>query len=310
MSEERAQAPSFRVDRRLAQVILLTGLILLVEVVGGVLSNSLALLSDAGHVFTDFLALVIAWGAARQAMRPATPQMTYGYHRWGVLAALVNSLSLLAICVAIFYEAFQRLGNPEPVKGTLMVSIAMVGLLANLYVLLRLRALGGENINLRAAMWHAGGDFLSSIGVIVGGILILLTGEYWIDPAISFVIGAIILVGAWRLLKEGISVILEAPPAHVDSAEVKQAIESIAGVRGVHDLHIWSIAPGFSALSCHLWLEDLPLSKGTLISSQVKGLLEKRFRIRHATLQLECPSCCPDSGTPICLEELPPARKV
>lgn len=138
----------------------------------------------------------------------------------------------------------------------------------------------------------------------------MLTGKYWLDPAISFAIGAIILVGAWRLLREGINVILEAPPSHVDSGEVKQAIESIAGVRGVHDLHIWSIAPGFSALSCHLWLEDLPLSQGTLITSQVKDVLEKRFRIRHATLQLECPSCCPDSGTPICLEELPPARKV
>jgi cobalt-zinc-cadmium efflux system protein len=309
MSEKRASAAPFRVDRRLAQVILLTGLIFLVEVVGGFLSNSLALLSDAGHVFTDLLALGLAWGAARQSLRPATPQMTYGYHRWGVLAALINSLSLLGICGAIFYEAFRRLGHPEPVEGPLMLAVAVAGLVVNLYVLLRLRGLGAENINLRAALWHAGGDALSSMGVILGGALILLTGRYWFDPAISFVIGAIILLGAWRLLREGMNVILEAPPSHLDSREVGRAIAEIAGVGGVHDLHIWSIAPGFSVLSCHLWLEDLPLSQGSLITSQVKEMLEKRFRIRHATLQLECPSCCPSEGT-YCSGELPPGREV
>jgi len=301
MSEKRASAASFRVDRRLGQVILLTGLILIVEVVGGFLSNSLALLSDAGHVFTDFLALGLAWWAARQALRPATSQMTYGYHRWGVLAALINSLSLLGISGAIFYEAFQRLGSPEPVEGPLMLAVAVVGLLVNLYVVLRLRGLGTESINLRAALWHAGGDALSSVGVIVGGILILLTGKYWFDPAISFAIGAIILLGAWRLLREGLNVILEAPPSQLDSQEVVRAIEGITGIKGVHDLHIWSIAPGFSALSCHLWVDDLPLSRGSRITSQVREMLEKKFRIRHATLQLECPSCSLGEGN-YCLE--------
>ena len=310
MSDHDHLAPLLRVTKRLAQVILLTGLILIVEVVGGFLSNSLALLSDAGHVFTDFLALGLAWWAARQALRPAISQMTYGYHRWGVLAALINSLSLLGISGVIFYEAFQRLGRPEPVEGPLMLAVAVVGLLVNLYAVLRLRGLGTESINLRAALWHAGGDALSSVGVIVGGILILLTGKYWIDPAISFAIGAIILLGAWRLLREGLNVILEAPPSQLDSQEVGRAIEGISGIRGVHDLHIWSIAPGFSALSCHLWVDDLPLSQGSRITSQVKEMLEKKFRIRHATLQLECPSCCPPGEGIYCSEVVPPAMEV
>jgi len=301
MHEERTSAASVRIDRKLGQVILLTGAVLVVELVGGFLSNSLALLSDAGHVFTDLLALGLAWGAARQALKPATAQMTYGYHRWGVLAALINSISLLGISAAIFYEAFQRVGHPEPVKGPLMLAVAAVGLLANLYVILRLRGLGERNINLRAALWHAGWDALASLGVIVGGVLILLTGKYWFDPAVSFAIGAIILGGAWRILREGISVILEAPPPHLDPHDVGRAIEAISGIRGVHDLHIWSIAPGFSALSCHLWVDDLPVSQGSRITAEVKEMVEKKFGIRHATLQLECPSCSPGGGT-YCLE--------
>jgi len=292
MHVSRAPAPSASaVSNRLRQAVLITGLILVAEVVGGFAANSLALLSDAGHVFTDGLALGLAWIAAQVALRPVNAHMTYGYHRWGILTALVNAISLAGICGYIFYEAYQRLRAPEPVEAPLMLAVAGVGLLANLYVVLRLRGHAQENLNLRAAMWHAGGDALSSVGVIVAGVIIVVSGQYWVDPAISFLIGLVILVGAWRLLREGITVLLEAPPRHLSSQKVALAIQEVPGVRGVHDLHLWSIAPGFSALSAHLWLEDQPLSQGTRVMTEVKERLEKDFRIIHATLQAECPGC-------------------
>lgn len=280
-----------RITRRLRLAVIISGLILVGEALGGYFANSLALLSDAGHVFTDFLALLLAWFAARQAERPATARMTYGYHRLGILTAVINALSLIAISGAIFYEAFRRWQHPEPVNSLLMLSVAFIGLLANLLVVSWLHSDARENLNVRGAFWHAWGDALSSIGVVLAGIVIYLTGSFWVDPAVSVVVGVIILLGAGRLFREGLTVLLEAPPRGVAMEEVTRAIGEVPGVKGVHDLHVWSIASGFNALSCHVCVDDLPMSEGTRIMSGIRETLERQFRIGHSTLQMECPSC-------------------
>lgn len=276
---------------RLRLAAAISGAIFLVEVVGGYLSNSLALLSDAGHVLTDFLALALAWFAAKQAERPAHAGMTFGYHRWAIMAAVVNALSLVGVSGAIFYEAYHRWQAPPPVNGPLMLSVAMVGLLANVFVVSQLHGEARENLNVRGAYWHALGDALSSVGVIIAGVVILLTGRFWVDPAVSVVVGVIIVAGAWRLLREGVGVLLEAAPAHVNTEEIARTLSQVAGVNGVHDLHVWSIGPGFHALSCHVWVDDQSLSRGGTILDNIREVLAERYHINHTTLQLECLNC-------------------
>jgi len=276
---------------RLRFAIIISAVILVAEIVAGLFSNSLALLSDAGHVFTDLLALSLSWFAVKQAERPATTGMTYGYHRVGILVALVNALSLIAVSAAIFYEAALRWQHPRHVDSLVMLSVASVGLLANLVVVLWLRQDAQDNLNVRAAWWHAWGDSLSSIGVIVGGIIIFVTGRFIVDPLVSIIIGAIIIGGAWGIVKEGVRILLEASPARLDSKEVSSAISKTEGIRGVHDLHIWSIAPGMNALSCHLVVDDLSISESKCIMERVNKLLVQEFNITHSTLQLECGPC-------------------
>jgi cobalt-zinc-cadmium efflux system protein len=279
---------------KLRFAVIISATILVAELVAGLISNSLALLSDAGHVFTDLLALSLSWFALKQAEKPATTGMTYGYHRVGILAAMVNSLSLTGISVAIFYEAARRWHHPREVDSLLMLSVATVGLLANLVVVAWLRRDARSNLNVRAAWWHAWGDSLSSVGVIVGGIVIYFTGRLVVDPLVSMVIGAIILGGAWGIVKDGVRILLEASPAHLDSKEVSQAISQTIGIKGVHDLHLWSIAPGINALSCHLLIDDVSISEGACIMEMVNKLLVERFNIGHSTLQLECDPCGDD----------------
>lgn len=283
-------------ERRLRLAVLLTAAVLAAEVVGGILSNSLALLADAGHVLTDLVALALSWWAVRQVEKAATSRMTYGYHRVGIIVALINALSLVVISLGIFYGAFLRLQNPEPVEGFLMMVVAAIGLLANLLVVAWLRAESRQNLNVRSAFWHAWGDSLSSFGVIGGGVAIVLTGLQWIDPVVSIAIGLVVGAGAWRLIRAGTSIILEASPEHLDSQEIAQAIAAVPKVKGVHDLHVWSVAPGFNLLSGHLVVEDVQVSQAERISAEVRAMLEDRFHIAHSTVQLECVACCdPDA---------------
>ncbi len=284
---------------RMRFAVMLSAAILLAEVVGGLLANSLALLSDAGHVFTDVLALSLSWFAVRQAERPATARMTFGYHRLGILVAVVNALSLVGISGAILYEAYRRWYAPEEVHGGLMMGVAVVGLAANLVVVSRLRGHAGENLNVRSAWWHALSDALASVGVIIGGIIILLTGYQRVDTIASVVISVIIMAGSWRLLREAVAVLLEASPKHLDTQRVMDVIKGVPGVKGVHDLHIWSVAPGFNMLSCHLLVEDKRVSECASVSETVRDMLEKQFKIGHSTIQMECDDC--DSGAaPYC----------
>lgn len=271
--------------------VMVSAAILLAELVGGFVANSLALLSDAGHIFTDVLALSLSWFAVRQAERPATGRMTFGYHRWGILVAVVNALSLVGISGAIFYEAYRRWYEPEPVRGGLMMGVAVLGLAANLIVASRLHKHVGENLSVRSAWWHVWGDALSSVGVISGGVIILLTGYQRVDTIVAMLIGLIIVFGAWRVLREAVAVLLEASPRHLDTRRVIEVINGVPGVKGVHDLHVWSIAPGFNMLSCHLLIDDRRLSECASISEQVRETLGKQFNIGHSTLQLECDNC-------------------
>ena len=274
--------------------IMLTGIVLVAEVVGGLLSNSLALLSDAGHVFADLIALSLSWYGVKQAQRPASGRMTFGYHRVGILIAIVNAISIFAIAVVIFYEAYRRLQLTPEVNSLLMLSVAIVGLGANAFVVFWLRREQESNLNVRSAFWHALGDALASIGVIIGGIVILFTGWFWVDPIVSVFIGLIIGLAGWRILKEGLRVLLEATPLHVDIAEMVKVLEQVPGVKNVHDLHVWSITPELHAMSCHVLIDDLSTTQAASIREKIEDVLWQRFRIKHTTLQMECQQCSPN----------------
>ncbi len=268
--------------------IMLTSFILVVEVAGGLLSNSLALLADAGHVFTDVIALTLSWYGVKQAERPASHGMTFGYHRVGVIIAVLNAISIFAIAALIFYEASQRLGQPPEVKGLLMLTVATVGLSVNLFVAFWLRKEQRGNLNVRSAFWHALGDALASIGVIIGGIIILLTGWFVVDPIISVLVGLIIILAAWRIFKEGLRVLLEAMPRQIDIPKMIAALTKLPGVKGVHDIHVWSISPELHAMSCHVLTDDLPISEATAIRKRIEEVLGQQYDIKHPTLQMEC----------------------
>lgn len=279
-----------RVERRgLTLAIAFTGIILLAEVIGGILTNSLALLADAGHMLTDLLSLAMSFFALHFALRPATKERTYGFHRLEILGALTNGVMLILIAFYIFYEAYQRLLAPEPVKSVEMLVVATIGLVANGASAFALG--GGKSLNIRGAFLHVLSDALSSVGVIVGGVVMLLTGQYLVDPIVSVLIAVVILVGAYRLTEEAVNILLEATPKDIDLEEVLEAVRRVEGVRDIHDVHIWSITSGLSAMSAHLLIDDQLTSHSTEIVEGVQRLLAERFGIAHTTLQCECESC-------------------
>jgi len=262
-------------------------------VVGGLLSNSLALLADAGHVFTDILALALSWFGVKQAERPASGRMTYGYHRVGILIALINAMSLVAIALIIFYEAYERFQNPPEVQSGLMMTVAVVGLAVNVGVALYLRHAQAESLNVRSAFFHVVGDALASVGVIMAALIMRYTGLFWVDPAVSVLIGVIIAFGSYTIIKEALSVFLEATPSHLDIAELVRTICTVPGVRDCHDLHVWSIAPRMHALSCHVLVDDLPISEGERIIVELNQRLLEKFGIGHTAVQFESGGCDP-----------------
>lgn len=291
---EHAHHGALSIDSKLKFGIIITISILVIEVVGGLLSNSLALLSDAGHVFADVLALSLSWYGVRQTRRPASSRMTFGYHRVGVLIAIVNALSIFAIAGAIFYEAYSRFQQPLEVKSLLMLSVAVVGLGANIFVALWLRVEQRSNLNVRSAFWHALGDALASVGVIIGGVIMLLTGWFWIDPIVSALIGIIIIVAAWQIFKEGMRVLLEATPSGVDVVKMINALKQMPAIKDVHDIHVWSISPELRAMSCHVLIDDLSTSQAADIRREIAEVVEQQFHIEHTTVQMECQQCDPN----------------
>ena len=271
--------------------IILTGCIFIFELTGGVLSNSLALLSDAGHVFTDVIALSLSWYGVRQAERPSSGRMTFGYHRVGVIIAIVNAVSIFAIAAIILYEAYRRMQEPPEINSPVMLSVALVGLGINAFVAYWLHREQRGNLNIRSAYWHALGDALASVGVITGGIIILVTGWNLADPIIGVFIGLIITLAAWRILREGLRVLLEATPPHIDTDEMVEALSRIPGVKDVHDVHVWSISAELHAMSCHVLIDDLATSEAAGIRQRIEEVLRQKFDINHVTLQMECEQC-------------------
>jgi cobalt-zinc-cadmium efflux system protein len=284
-------------QRRLLVALSITGLMTVVELAGGLLSNSLALVGDAGHMFTDTLALGLSFYALNLAKRPATQTKTYGYYRAEILAALTNGVILVLVSGYIFYEAYHRFVEPPEVRGGLMLIVAAIGLVANVAGISVLRFGRSRNLNVKGAFLHMWSDTLSSIGVIAAGAIILLTGRTIADPIISIVIGILILRGAGGLVLESINILLEAVPKHLDVSQINNAIREIKGVRDVHDVHIWAITSGIYAMSCHLLIQDQMVSNCTRIVEDVNQMLNRKFGISHSTVQLECEEC---ENSPVC----------
>ncbi|MFW6151048.1 MAG: cation diffusion facilitator family transporter [Chloroflexota bacterium] len=281
--------PSGARQLKIALAIVLS--VMAVEVVGGILSNSLALLSDAGHMLVDALALGLALAASSLAAKAATSKKTFGYYRAEIMAALANGTILLLAALYIFYQAYSRFRDPPEVEAPLMLLVASIGLGANLGSMLVLRRAQRRSLNIRAALWHVIGDTVSSLGVIGAAIVIYFTGWLFADPAIAVVIGCIILWGAVRLVGESVNILLESVPSHMRLDEVASAMTSVPGVEDVHDLHVWTLTSGMYALSAHLVITDQMVSSSEQVVRDVNDRVAHDFSINHTTLQLECHTC-------------------
>lgn len=290
MGHEHSHAPPRGLaSRRLALVLALTLGFLVVEVVAGLLTGSLALLADAGHMLTDVAGLVLALAAMKFAERPPSPRRTYGYHRVEILAALTNGLVLLLVAGYILLEAWKRFSQPVPVAGVPVLVVAVVGLLVNVVGALLLRSGSRTNLNVRGAYNEVLADAASSVGVIVGATVITLTGWHWVDPLVAVLIALFILPRTFALLREAVQVLLEGTPREVDIAAVREAMEEVTGVKTVHDLHVWTLTSGVHALSAHAILAD-GAPHGEVLEA-LRHRLTHHFPISHVTVQLE-DRCC------------------
>jgi cobalt-zinc-cadmium efflux system protein len=267
----------------------------IIEAGAGIIANSLALLTDAAHNLTDVIALALSWYAVHMTLRPANSGKTYGYHRGGILIALFNSTTLVLIALAIFYEAYQRLLNPPQVEGVLMTAVAALAFVVNLVTALLVKSGSDRDLNQHSAFIHLAGDALSTLGALVAGVLIMLTGWYILDPLISVLIGLLIVWNAWLIIRESVEILLEGTPRDIDMQAMVADIQQIDGVRGMHDLHVWSITQNMRALSAHVLVGDEPISVGAGIQRQINDVLQQQYNIAHATLQLECVGCEADT---------------
>ncbi len=271
--------------------MLVTFCVFIGEVVGGIWSGSLALLSDAAHVMSDVASLLISWLAIYLSTRPATPSRTYGYHRAEVLAALINGVSLIGISGWIFYEAYQRYLFPGTIKVNGMLIVACLGFVANLIILWQLHGESPGNLNVRSAVLHVIGDALSSVAVVIGGVVIYWTGWSLVDVILSCLIGGIILISAVNVTKEAVHILLENSPRNVDAQIVAEQICRLEPVEAIHDIHIWSLCSNYCALSAHVVVdENSPLSSHEILG-QINSVLQTHFGINHTTLQLEHVAC-------------------
>ena len=271
--------------------LLATSIFVLVELAAGIKAHSLALLSDAGHNFTDALALLLAWVGFRLQSKPADVVKTYGYHRASVLAAFVNALTLVVLSLWILYESVIRLQQPERVDEWVMIWVAAFGLLVNGGIMLALRAASRNDLNIRSAFVHMLGDALGSVAIIAGALLIRYTGWLRVDPVLSILIALLIVWTGWDIIRESLNILLEGLPRGIGLRDVGSAMRAIEGVLDVHDLHIWSLGSSTHALSCHVLIEDVPPSASDAILRGLNGMLQKRFAISHTTVQFEHISC-------------------
>jgi len=288
--------------KRVLQISLVVTLAyILLLVFAGLRAHSLALLSEAGHNLSDFIALLMSWGAVYLQDRPPDARKTFGYTRAGVLVAFINGLTLVFISFYILYEAFRRLQNPVDVHAGLMIWVAAAGVVMNGGIALLLMR-GHRDINLRSALLHEIGDTLSTAAVIAGGIMIMVTGQRWIDPALSVGIGVMILWSSIGIIRESLNILLEGMPSGMDLGRIRGAIRGIDGVNDVHDLHVWSIGTDTHSLSCHVSIADMRASESESIMVAIREALANQFHIHHTTIQFEYAAC---DGCAMTLSPLP-----
>jgi cobalt-zinc-cadmium efflux system protein len=285
-----AHSPYGKTTRVLQVSLVVTMAYIVLLVIAGIRAHSLALLSEAGHNVSDLLALLLSLAAVYLEQRPPSATKTYGYSRAGVLAAFINAMTLVAIAFYIFYEAAHRLIAPQHVHPGLMIGVAAAGVVLNGAIALLLWR-GSKDLNIRSAFLHMLGDTLSTAAVIAGGSAIMATGQDWIDPALSFGIGAMILWSSFAIIRETLNILLEGTPRGMDVALVARDIATVGGVNDVHDLHVWSIGSNRHALSCHISIADIPPSASEAILREVQERLRAKFHIHHTTIQFEHVVC-------------------
>lgn len=278
-------------EGRLKLSLILTLGFVAVEAVAGVSAHSLALLSDAGHNFTDAFALALSWYALWIARKPATPGKTYGYHRVGILTALFNAVTLLAIAALICVEAFRLFAHPEHVQSGPMIGVALVAVVMNTVIAIWLHSASHTSLNMRSAFIHMIGDALSSAAVVVAGLVIRFTGWPTVDPIVSVLIALFIVYSSVGIVKDAVNILLEGTPRGVDMKGLLAAMQDVSGVEDVHDLHVWTIGDGMNALSCHLKVSEADAARASVVVREVKQMLAANYAMRHSTIETECGGC-------------------
>lgn len=277
--------------KRLALSLSLTAIFVVVEILAGIFGNSLALLTDAAHNFTDVIALGLSWHALRLAAKPANAGKTFGYHRVGILVALINSTTLILIAVGIFYEAWKRFISPPEVDSVILIAVGALAFIINLVTAWMVKEGSDRDLNLRSAFLHLMGDVMSTLGAVIAGIIIAFTKWNWLDPLVSILIGGFILYNAWGILRQTIHILLESTPENVDMDTMIGDLRKVNGVRDIHDLHVWSITENLRMLSAHVVVENISVGEGVSIQQNINELLTHNYNIQHATLQMECEGC-------------------
>jgi cobalt-zinc-cadmium efflux system protein len=280
---------------RLSLSLFLTLAFVILEAAAGIFANSLALLTDAAHNLTDVIALGLTWFAVRITSQPANAEKTYGYHRAGILVALLNSTTLVLISIGIFYEAYRRFMNPPEVQSSILIGVGLIAVVINLVTALLVHRGSQSDLNLRSAFVHLMGDVLSTVGAVIAGVIIYFTNANWLDPLVSVLIGFLILYNAWGILRDAVDILLEATPRDIDIKNMVADIVQVDGVLGIHDIHVWSLTQSLRTMSAHILTDDVHISAAADIQRQINEIIRRRYNIAHATLQLECVDCFPDS---------------
>lgn len=279
-------------ERNLIISTLLNLLITIAEVIGGIVSNSLALLSDALHNLSDTIAIFIALVANKASKKNANSRKTFGYKRIEILAAFFNAVVLVAISIYLFIEAIQRFKNPEEIKGGIMLTVAIIGLIANLISMVLLQRDSTKNLNIKAAYLHLLGDTLSSVAVIAGGVLIYYKGYYWLDPIITILVGLYILKESWSIIMETIGILMQSTPSNISLDEVKKAVEQLPEIENIHHIHAWNMNENISHIEAHINLmTDIKVSETKNIQTKLEKILHEQFNFHHITLQFEYNRC-------------------
>lgn len=292
---------SISVQKRLQWAIVLTFLVLCVETVGGFLSNSLALLSDAAHMLTDVFALALSWMALKISSRPSTSTRTYGYHRMEIFAALTNSILLLGMALGILWEAWGRFENPQAVQTPMVMVVAFIGLITNLGVIYFLKDAAQHShqhdLNIKSAFYHVVGDCLASVAVIVGAGVMWATQWYVLDSVIAALVAAALIWGASKIIRDSLHILLEGVPKGISIDEVEKELVALPEVKDIHELHIWCICSNIYALSTHALVNDQRMNQAENILAEMKSLLEEKFNITHSTIQFETSPCTSSGDT-------------